>query len=133
MRHRHRGQKWGMGRGRQTRWLIPSILYLIWKEPRHGYSLMNELPQLGFTPGEVDPGAVYRTLNMLEENGWVVSEWDTSGSGPARRRYAITPLGVEHVVEWSEFMRERRDALDRFIKHIESLHAQYRPDSDPNS
>ena len=115
------GQCKRFGQERQSRWLIPSLLYLLSNEPSHGYSLMNDLPAVGFMTGSADPGAVYRRLNMLEENGFVSSEWDTEGSGPAKRLYRITKAGIDHLIEWADFLKKRRDALDLFLTKIESL------------
>ncbi len=69
------------------RWLAPSILCLLWEKPTHGYNLMGALPELGFVDGGVDAAAVYRTLNLFEQQCLVSSVWDTSGSGAAKKLY----------------------------------------------
>ncbi|MBN1540836.1 helix-turn-helix transcriptional regulator [candidate division KSB1 bacterium] len=111
----------GAGLERQARWLAPSLLYLLWKESSHGYNLMADLPSLGFITGSTDPAAVYRTLNLLEQEGLVRSEWDTSGSGAAKRSYEITDQGKQQLCSWREFMQIRRDALDQFLRRLEEL------------
>jgi PadR family transcriptional regulator PadR len=117
----------GHGRGcrchneRQSRWLEPSVLYLLWGEQKHGYELMSELPKLGFMTGAADPGAIYRTLRHLEDVGLVESEWDTSGSGPAKRVYSLSELGKAHLQLWADSLRQRRNALDDFLQKLDSV------------
>ena len=41
----------------------------------------------------LDRGSVYRTLRQLEKDGLVISGWDTSKDGPARRLYSLTDAG----------------------------------------
>lgn len=111
----------GCYRGRKARWIEPSVLYLLWQGERHGYELMNDLPGVGFLNGPADPGAVYRMLRHLEDNGLVESEWDTTGSGPAKRLYTITTLGKESLMLWLETLRSQSDALFEFIHKLEKL------------
>lgn len=106
---------------RQSRWFEPSILYFLWGKKKHGYELMSELPELGFVDGPVDPGAIYRTLRHLEEVGLVVSEWDTTGTGPAKRVYTLSELGKKHLQLWAESLRQRRSALDAFLQKLDSV------------
>src|SRR4051794_2088494 len=67
----------------------PHLLLLLMRGSAHGYELLTQLAGLGFRSGSAGQGAVYRTLRRLEEAGCVVSRWETSASGPARRMYEI--------------------------------------------
>ncbi len=118
---RHRHQNCSFEGERRQRWVEPSILYTLWGSPKHGYEIMSALPELGFVRGNADPGAIYRTLRTMEENDLVKSEWDTSGTGPAKRIYALTEEGREHLTCWLDALKERRDSLNAFIKRIEKL------------
>ncbi|MBN2088054.1 helix-turn-helix transcriptional regulator [candidate division KSB1 bacterium] len=82
---------------------------------------MNILPELGFIDEPADPGIMYRTLRHLEEYGLVISEWDTSGAGPAKRRYTITEAGKEQLKLWSETLRRREQAIGEFLKKVDHL------------
>lgn len=115
--HRHRGC--GCYQERQSRWVEPSILYLLCEKPRHGYELMQALPDFGFIAGTADAGAIYRTLRHLEAVELVSSIWDTSAVGPAKRQYTITELGRQHLQLWTKALKQRRDALDEFLKKLE--------------
>ena len=106
---------------RRQRWVEPSILYTLWDGPKHGYEIMSALPELGFIQGNADPGAIYRTLRVMEENNFVRSEWDTSGTGPAKRTYTLTENGREHLSCWRDALKQRRDALDAFIQRIDQI------------
>ena len=122
MRERHR-QRLGCGchQARQDRFVEPSLLVLLWEKPRHGYDLLNALPNFGFLSGAADPAAVYRTLRHMEDYGLVKSEWDTSGSGPAKRLYTITVDGKKHLNTWVDVLRRRRDALSAFFNKFNKV------------
>jgi len=82
---------------------------------------MEALSHLKINEGWEDPGSIYRNLRRMEEEGLVESEWDTPGRGPARRRYRITPQGLERLDAWSRTIRHRRDSLDEFLRVYEKL------------
>jgi PadR family transcriptional regulator PadR len=73
------------GSKKTERYIQPSILLALKIKPSYGYELIQEISQFGFIEGQVPPGMIYRHLRELEENGLVVSEWETEGSGPAKR------------------------------------------------
>lgn len=76
--------------------LRPAILLLLREQEGHGYELMGRLAQLGV---EVPPttGGLYRALRTLADEGLVTSYWSTPERGPARRVYAITDQGEQHL------------------------------------
>ena len=113
-RYRHR-VGCGCHEARHDRFIEPSLLLLLWEKSRHGYDLLNELPNFGFHRGAADPAAVYRTLRHMEEHGLVKSEWDTSGSGAAKRLYTITQAGKDYLHTWVDVLHQRRDALSDFL------------------
>lgn len=104
---------------RKDRFLEPSLLQLLWEKPRHGYELLSELPKFGFLRKAADPAAVYRALRHMEDYGMLKSEWDTSGTGPAKRLYTITKTGKEYLRTWVDVLHNRRDALNAFIKEYQ--------------
>ncbi|MGD9695370.1 MAG: helix-turn-helix transcriptional regulator [Thermoleophilia bacterium] len=98
-------------------WLMPFLLLALEQWQSYGYDLIQRMSAFGF--GVVDSGRVYRILRRLEEDGLVVSGWDTSNDGPARRLYSLTDAGHEYLDTWADSIREYRSMLDRFL----SLHA----------
>ena len=68
------------------------LLLLIGTKPAHGYELRDRLSE--FVGASQDVGQMYRTLRGLEEEGLVVSCWQGSETGPARRTYHISERGA---------------------------------------
>lgn len=93
-------------------------MLLLLEAPCHGYEIIAKLPDLGFSQSPIGPGAVYRTLRHMEENDFVESVWDVSGSGPAKRRYTITTEGCEHLALWADMLAQRRKAIAAFLERM---------------
>lgn len=51
----------------------------------------------------------------------VRSEWDTTGSGPARRLYEVTPEGKELLQAWVEVIRQNIVTLKSFLERYDAL------------
>jgi len=64
---------------------------------------------------------VYRHLRQLEGDGLVTSEWETEGSGPAKRIYRLTAEGAEVLALWIQHMEKQVQRLDTFIERYRSL------------
>jgi poly-beta-hydroxybutyrate-responsive repressor len=95
-----------------------ALLLLKTKGKTHGYDLAGALNDYALSDSLVEPGALYRTLRRLEENGYVVSDWDVSGAGPARRMYELTPAGDAHLQEWAEVLDRLSQSLGRFVLDV---------------
>ena len=105
--------------GRMRGFVQPRLLLQLARKSAHGYELMEALDE-GDDGQAPDPGTLYRTLRLLEEDGLVRSTWDTEGAGPARRVYELTDQGVEYLHAWAVSIRSTRARLDRFLAHYES-------------
>ncbi len=102
------------GGGRVRGFLQARLLLLLEQEPDYGYALLERLgSETG--AGGVDPGLLYRTLRQMERDGLVASTWDTEGQGPARRRYQVTPEGVEMLHAWAARIDQTRRRLGEFL------------------
>jgi DNA-binding PadR family transcriptional regulator len=82
-----------------------ALLALIAENPSHGYELIKGIEEMtggGYAPS---PGAVYPTLQLLEDEG-AIAEADAEGS---KKPYAVTPQGEaeleERKTEVAELMR----------------------------
>lgn len=107
------------GMGNLYRFVEPVALYLLKTKGRsHGYDLVGALNDYALTDALVEPGALYRTLRRLEENGYVISAWDVSGGGPARRIYELTDDGAEHLQEWGAVLERLSQSLARFVRDV---------------
>ena len=84
-----------------------AVLALIRDEPRHGYELIKAIEEL--TGGEYapSPGAVYPTLQMLEDEG-VIAEAEAEGS---KKPFEAT---VEGIAE----LDERADEVDKLMRRL---------------
>jgi poly-beta-hydroxybutyrate-responsive repressor len=101
-----------MGECEPRNFLQPCLLLLLRERSDHGYDLVNRLRELYATDG--DAGAVYRTLRGLERQGLVRSTWQTSDTGPARRTYQVTALGLASLERHAEVLEEAHRALHLF-------------------
>lgn len=97
-------------------YLRAALLLLLREQPDHGYELHLRLGGLGV---ETDSGVVYRALRQMERETLVVSAWEASDSGPARRSYELTFDGEEALDGVALLMRERHDAMRSFIERHE--------------
>ena len=68
----------------------------------------------------LDLGNLYRTLRGLEEEGLVRSSWDISKTGPARRVYELTDLGLEGLHTWVVDIRQTCQRLDNFLAEYQN-------------
>lgn len=100
----------------------PNILIILSKQDMHGYSIIQELEKRDIFYGErPDNTGVYRTLNKLEENGFVEFEWSLESTGPARKIYRLTDKGRECLVNWGDTLKNYRHAIDLMISDITQL------------
>jgi len=91
------------------------------KGSAYGYELLGEINDHALTNTRIERGALYRTLRTLEDNGNVISDWDVSGTGPARRRYQLTQEGEAHLVEWAAIMSNMAKSMSQFVLAVDEL------------
>lgn len=104
---------------RMERFIQPCLLLLLHEKPTHGYELMESLKEFGFEDGG-DPGLVYRNLRRMEEEGFVISEWETEGTGPAKRLYSVTDTGIDLIHSWSAHIQNNINRLQYFLQRYRS-------------
>lgn len=108
--------------GNLYRFVEPVILFLLQQKGQsYGYDLAGDLNNHSLTDAEIERAALYRTLRQLEASGHVVSEWDTSQPGPARRLYRLTDSGRQHLKEWEVVLDRLAASLVRLVDDIRSL------------
>ncbi len=97
--------------------LRPAILLLLREQEGHGYELMGRLAELGV---EIPPttGGLYRALRTMADEGLVASCWSTPVRGPARRVYAITGEGEQHL-------EHSMPALDGLLRTVQGMINRY--------
>ena len=109
------------GGGKVERYVQPSILLGLNLKPSYGYELIHSIQEFGFVEGQAPPGMIYRHLRQLEEDGLVHSEWETEGTGPAKRMYRLTPEGKEVLEIWIVYMERQAENLQNFIRRYHQL------------
>jgi PadR family transcriptional regulator, regulatory protein PadR len=102
-------------RARVERFAEPALLRLLAGGPAHGYELLERLPSL-LGEERVDVGNLYRALRALEEDGLVVSEWQSELPGPAKRTYTLTDDGRVALEAWLESLASLRDDVTSFLE-----------------
>jgi DNA-binding PadR family transcriptional regulator len=110
---------------------LPAFLLLALAHgPGHGAALLARIRELLPVRG-VDSGAIYRTLATLEADGEIVGEWDTSGRGPAKKTYSLTPAGRERLAFWREDIAYRARLLAAFLDDVDTVLAAGREQEAP--
>lgn len=117
-----RGWAMGNGEGQEKRHssltvslLEPALLVLVKGEPSHGYSLLNDLGEMGLNT--LHPSVVYRTLREMEDLGWIQSDWETDQTqGPPRRTYHLTALGEEALQYWKQELARTNEIILQLLK-----------------
>jgi poly-beta-hydroxybutyrate-responsive repressor len=105
-------------RGKRERYIQPSILLSLYLRNSYGYELIQKIQAFGFIEGEAPPGMIYRHLRQLEEDGLVRSEWETEGSGPAKRIYQITEDGKQILAVWVGYMEGQAEKINKFVEQF---------------
>lgn len=106
-------------RGLPRNFLRPCLLLLIAEQPSHGYDLLERLGEIGYQRAE--PGGLYRTLRLLEQEGLITSDWGASDVGPRRRTYWLSDEGMDWLHAWAGSMRYTRDVLGRYLDRYEAV------------
>ncbi len=109
------GEEWTGGRHRRRRRMFGqgelrlALLALVRDEPRHGYELIKAIEEL--TGGEYapSPGAVYPTLQMLEDEG-IVAQAEASG---AKKPFKATVEGIAELDARADEVEELMRRLAR--------------------
>ena len=105
--------------GNIYRFVEPVILLMLKDRGKsYGYDLASNLGKYALTDAEIEGAALYRTLRRLEANGYVKSDWDTRGSGPARRVYLLTQNGERHLQDWGEVLDRLSKAMAKFTRKV---------------
>lgn len=114
--------------GNLYRFVEPVVLFLLKRNgPAYGYELAVALKDHALTDAEIDRAALYRTLQRLETMGHVESNWDVTGSGPARHVYCLTESGEEHLREWAMVLDKLAQSMHGFVGEVNMLAGNITP------
>ena len=103
--------------------LGPWILLAIFKNKgAHGFEIKKILGEwLQDTNISFNLSGIYRHLKAFEERGVVMSKWDVSDKGPARKRYFLTETGKECLLRWINTLTIQGKLIDNFINKVSEL------------
>lgn len=90
------------------------ILLFLAKENLYGAALLNKLNS-ELPCYRTDSAVIYRSLQELEEEGAVKAYWETDISGPAKKWYQITDIGIEQLAEFKDDIEMRKSNFDFFL------------------
>jgi DNA-binding PadR family transcriptional regulator len=91
-----RGRHGGSRRGRRGD-VRAAMLALLAEQPMHGYEMIQELDSRTGGIWRPSPGSVYPTLQLLEDEGLIVSE-----QSEGRKRFTLTDAGREEAAKATE-------------------------------
>jgi DNA-binding PadR family transcriptional regulator len=100
-RRGRRGRMFGQGE------LRLALLALIAEAPRHGYELIKEIEEMTGGAYAPSPGAVYPTLQLLEDEG-AIEEAEAEG---AKKPFAATAQGREEL-------ETRKDEVESLMRRL---------------
>jgi len=112
----HQNPAYAYINGRLDKMLVPTLLFFLSQRPSHGYELIQKINESGFSEVEADPATIYRNLRRMEEDGLVISKWETEQAGPARRAYALTPEGEKALAYCVELLTDKVNKLKAFLE-----------------
>ncbi|NHM26648.1 PadR family transcriptional regulator [Desulfofundulus sp. TPOSR] len=100
----------------------PAILTILAETNLHGYKIVQKLAETPMFGGyKPDPAGVYRSLKTMEKRGLVVSSWDISRTGPAKRFYRITEAGKECLCRWIDTLEEYRRIIGLLLSEAKKV------------
>jgi DNA-binding PadR family transcriptional regulator len=103
------------------------LLTLYEKGALHGYELTRMIRENIDAMGiGLNMTGLYRHLNMLEKRGMLVSAWDVSGTGPARRKYTLTPAGKECLVRWMQTLNNQMTLIRTYLDRARAVLPDHR-------
>lgn len=89
------------------------LLCLLAERRDYGLGLSQRLAAVGL--GEVPGGTIYPALLRLENQGYVVVEWEASTAGPRRKYFSLTAAGRATAAELRSRWASFRDGMDLVI------------------
>lgn len=118
---RRRGRMFGTGE------LRLALLALIAREPRHGYELIRAIEDMTGGSYAPSPGAVYPTLQMLEEEGMIkpakakAKASAEEGEGASKKPFKVTKSGKAELEERADEVAELMERLGEHGERTERI------------
>jgi PadR family transcriptional regulator, regulatory protein PadR len=96
----------------------PWVLLTLYKhDGTHGYEinkfLHERLQEFGISQNIT---GLYRHLKAFEHRGILISKWDTPDNGPAKRKYHLTELGKDCLLQWMQTLHIQLELISKFLE-----------------
>ena len=92
------------------------ILKALQLGPMHGFGISVLIRQMSKEVLQVEQGSLYPALYRLEDQGWINSEWGTSGNNRKAKFYKLTPAGRKQLVEETSNWERLSTAINLILK-----------------
>lgn len=94
------------------------VLLFVARGPNYGGAILKMMKdEIPYFLG--DSSMVYRMLQELEEDGDIISEWETPDNGRPVKNYRITDQGWAALLEAEDDIRRRIDNHLFFLKELD--------------
>ena len=91
------------------------ILFLLNKEPTHGYELSKQIKNLSDGKYIIKETTLYSAFSRMEKNGYIESFVSESDAGKKRTYYRITEAGIQYYNEKCEEWQLTKEVVERFV------------------
>jgi PadR family transcriptional regulator, regulatory protein PadR len=85
------------------------------KEPIYGYQIAKTVERENEHTPVIKLGTLYPILRSLQSKGLLDSKVDPSITGPPRRYYTITPLGLQTMEQLTETWNRTKTFVDNIL------------------
>ncbi len=92
------------------------ILARLLQSDSYGYEINKTISTMSGGRFELKEATLYTAFKRLEEAGFIVSYWGSSGAGARRRYYTITPSGREECKILRDEWEETKDIMDHLLE-----------------
>jgi transcriptional regulator len=84
----------------------------------HGFEIAESIERLSNDVLTVEEGSLYPALQRLLVNGWVTSEWGTTGGNRRARYYQVTRSGRRQLEAEEQQFHRITDAIARVLQAV---------------
>jgi transcriptional regulator len=92
------------------------ILKTLALEPMHGYGIGVRLEQISKGVFKVNAGSLFPALRVLERDGLIAGEWQTTENNRRAKYYKLTPAGRTRLKQETRDWETQTSAIARILK-----------------
>jgi transcriptional regulator len=92
------------------------LLKILALEPLHGWAVSQRLKQISGEVLQVSEGSLYPALHKLEQEGWIRSEWKTTGNNRLAKFYSLTRPGRRQLQKEAANWTRLSDAISAIVR-----------------